>query len=161
MKSLIVYSSKSGNTKKLAEAIYDYIAGEKEICAVSDAPDPSEYDFVAVGFWLQAGQPDPESQKFIAKVDRDQELYLFATHAAATDSPHVQGAMKSAKELASKARVVATFSCLGEVPEKVVEMASKKDPQPPWLDNVSAAVGHPDEKDLKDVARLLGELNLP
>ncbi len=64
MKSLVVYSSKSGNTKKLAEAVYKYLTGEKELCAVADAPDPSGYNFVAVRFWLQKGQPDPDSQAF-------------------------------------------------------------------------------------------------
>ena len=161
MKSLIVYSSKSGNTKKLAEAVYNHLSGEKELCAVGDAPDPAGYDFVAVGFWLQAGQPDPASQEFLAKIAEGQDLYLFATHGAAAGSPHAVNAMNAAKSIAAKGHVIATFSCPGQVPEKVLEMASKKDPQPPWLADAPAAVGHPDETDVKNVVRLLEELDLP
>ncbi len=161
MKSLIVYSSKSGNTKKLAEALYRHLSGEKELYPVADAPDPEGYNFVAVGFWLQGGQPDPASQKFLAKIEDGQDLYLFATHGAAVGSPHAENAMNSAKAIAAKGHVIATFSCPGKVSEKVLEMAAKKDPQPPWLADAPAAVGHPDETDIKNVVRLLEELDLP
>lgn len=161
MKSLIVYSSKSGNTKKLAEAVYNHLSGEKEICAVSDAPDPAGYNFVGVGFWFQAGQPDPDSQAFLAKLEEGQDTYLFATHGAAAGSPHAENGMKAAKDIAKKAHIIQTFSCPGQVPEKVLEMAAKKDPQPPWLADAPAAVGHPDEKDVENVVRMLVELDLP
>ncbi len=161
MKSLVVYSSKSGNTKKLAEAVYNYLTGEKELCAVADAPDPSGYNFVAVGFWLLKGQPDPDSQAFLAKIEEGQDLYLFATHGAAVGSPHAENAMKSAKSIAAKGHVIATFSCPGQVTEKMMEKASKKDPQPQWFADAPAAAGHPDETDVKNVVRLLEELDLP
>ncbi len=161
MKSLVVYSSKSGNTKKLAEAVYNHLSGEKELCAVADAPDPAGYSFVALGFWLQAGQPDPDSQAYLAKLEEGQDLYLFATHGAAAGSPHAVNAMNSAKSIAANAHVIATFSCPGEVSTKVLEMASKKDPQPPWLADAPAAAGHPDEKDVENVVRMLVELDLP
>ena len=48
MKILIAYASQSGNTEKLARAIYDHMEGEKEICPVDQAPAPSGYDLVAV-----------------------------------------------------------------------------------------------------------------
>lgn len=161
MKSLVLYSSKSGNTKKLAEAVYNYLSGEKELCAVADAPDPTGYNFVALGFWLQGGQPDPDSQAYLTRLEEGQDLYLFATHGGAVNSPHVLNAMNSAKAMAARAHIVATFSCLGEVPEEVLEMAAKKDPQPPWLADAPAAAGHPDEKDLVNVVRMLEELDLP
>ena len=56
--------------------------------------------------------------------------------------------MAKAKELAAGATVIGTFSCPGEVAEKVLEMAAKKDPQPPWLAAAPAAKGHPDAADL-------------
>ena len=79
MKSLIVYSSQSGNTKKLAQAVYESLTGEKEMVAVAEAPDPAGYDLVALGFWLQAGKPDPKSAEYIGRVGK-KSLFLFATH---------------------------------------------------------------------------------
>ncbi|MCK5071262.1 MAG: flavodoxin family protein [Desulfocapsa sp.] len=160
MKSLVVYSSKSGNTKKVAEAVYNNIPDDKEIFAIGDAPDPAGYDFVAVGFWLQAGQPDPVSQEYFAKIGEGQDVFLFATHGAAVGSPHAEKAMDSAKSMVAKGHVVATYSCAGQVAEKFLEVAAKKDPQPPWLADAPAAVGHPDDMDLKHVARLIEELDM-
>src|SRR5665647_595613 len=149
MKNLVVYSSKSGNTKKLAEAVYEYLSGDKEIAAVADAPDPAEYTFVAVGFWVKDGQPDPDSQAFLARLKDGQNVYLFATHGAAVGSVHVKNAMMKARELVAKASVRAIFSCPGEVDAKTLETAAQKNPQPAWFADAPAAKGHPDAKDLK------------
>jgi flavodoxin len=161
MKSLVVYSSKSGNTKKLAEAVYGYLSGDKTLATVGEVPDPSGYDFVAVGFWFQAGQPDPDTQAFLARLREGQEVYLFASHGAAAGSPHAVNGMKKACEIAGKAHVRATFSCPGEVAPKVMEVASQKNPQPPWLADAPAAKGHPDAHDLEMVVRMLEEFDLP
>ncbi|MFH2124490.1 MAG: flavodoxin family protein [Pseudomonadota bacterium] len=161
MKSLVVYSSKSGNTRKLAEAVYGYLKGDKEIVAIADAPDPAGYGFVAVGFWLKAGQPDPDSQAFLARLKEGQDVYLFASHGAAVGSAHAENGMKKARELAAKAHVRAVFSCPGEVDAKFMEVAAQKTPQPPWLGDAPAAKGHPDANDLKMVVRMLEELDLP
>jgi flavodoxin len=39
MKSIIVYSSQTGNTKRLAETIYNNLSDEKMICTIEDSPD--------------------------------------------------------------------------------------------------------------------------
>ena len=77
MKSLVVYSSQTGNTRKLAEAVFEALSGEKEILPVDDAPDPSEYDLIAVGFWLKGGTADPKSAEYLGKVTQ-QAIFLFA-----------------------------------------------------------------------------------
>ncbi len=160
MKALVVYSSQSGNTKKLADALYGALQCEKDLMSLKENPDPSGYDFVAVGFWLQAGQPDPGTQAFLPGIG-GKNVFLFATHGAARGSAHAQNAMNKAKELASPARIVGTFSCQGEVAQKVLDMAAKKDPQPPWLADAPAAKGHPDNEDVRQLVHLLNELSLP
>lgn len=147
MKTLIVYSSQTGNTKKMAEAVNDVIGGEKTLCPVSEAPDPAGFDLVVLGFWLMAGKPDPKSSDYLAGVD-DANLFLFATHGAAADSAHAVKAMEHAKSLAPSSRVAGTFSCPGEVNPTFLEKALKKDPPPPWIGDASAAAGHPDNTDI-------------
>lgn len=150
MKTLIVYSSQTGNTKKMAEAVNDVIGGEKTLCPVAEAPDPAGFDLVVLGFWLMAGKPDPKSSDYLAGVG-DANLFLFATHAAAADSAHAIKAMQHAQSLAPSARVAGTFSCPGEVNPTFLEKALKKDPPPPWIGDAPAAAGHPDST---DIARL-------
>ncbi len=56
MKSLILYSSLTGNTKKIACSIYEAIQGKKEIKNISELVDDSidyeNYDIVFLGYWV-------------------------------------------------------------------------------------------------------------
>jgi flavodoxin len=147
MKALVVYSSQTGNTRKLAQAAYDCLTCEKEIHSLADAPDPAGFDLIVLGFWLQAGKPDPKSAEYIPRIG-NRDLFLFATHGAAAGSDHAKAAMEHAKSLAPAARIRGTFSCPGEVDPKVLEKARAKDPQPTWIKDAAHAVGRPNDADL-------------
>ena len=148
MKALVIYSSQTANTKKLAEAVAQVLDCPSR--PVAEAGDMSDYDFIAVGFWYKAGQPDPASQEMLGKLS-GKKVFLFATHGAAVGSPPAENGMKKARELAAGAEIVGTFSCPGEVDAKFLEMAAKKEPPPPWLAAAPAAKGHPDEDDIAAV----------
>ena len=144
MNSLIVYSSNTGNTKKLAQAVYDSLTGSKELYPITEAPDPAGYDFVALGFWLQAGKPDPKSAEYIGRVGKN-SLFLFVTHGAAPGSEHALKAMDHAKSLAPEANILGTYSCQGKVDPQVLQKAKSKPNPPVWLSDAPSAIGHPDE----------------
>jgi len=160
MKSMVVYSTQSDNTKKLARALYESLPGEKEICYVEDAPNPESYDLVAVGFWLMSGKPDPKSAVYLEQIKADQRIFLFATHGAAKGSEHAQQAMQAAREIVSGANVIGTYSCQGEVNPKVLAKVKAKPQQPVWLDDADTAVGHPDESDLTELKNIIAALPL-
>ena len=159
MKTLIVYAGQTGNTKKLAEAVSELFGGEKTFCHINDAPEPDGFDLIALGFWLQAGKPDPKSAGYLAKIG-DTNLFLFATHGAAADSAHALNAMEQAKSLAPSARLLGTFNCPGEVNPAFLEKARKKDPPPPWIKDAADAVGHPDQSDIDRLAETV-RMRLP
>jgi len=153
MKKLVVYSSAGGNTRKLAEELFKQFGEDTEISPVNGAPAPSGYDLVCVGFWLKGGQPDPEAQEYLKKCSG--KVFLFATHGAAPDSNHARMALNKAEELTNNATIVGRFSCQGEVPQKVMDTAASKDPQPPWLADAPAAKGHPNGSDFMDLSEAL------
>jgi len=153
MKSLIIYSSKSGNTRKLAEAVSDFLPGEKVVKPAKDDPDQSGYDLVVIAFWLQGGKPDPDSSKVLEKASG--KLFLVATHGAAADSEHAAKAMAVARELAGGAEVVGTFNCQGEVNPEFLKKAAAKEPQPPWVKDAANAVGHPNSDDIAGLKKAL------
>jgi len=156
MRSVIIYASQSGNTQALARAVYDSIEGEKEIYPIDQAPSHDlNYDLVALGFWLQAGKPDPGTEAFLKKRKMDTKVFLFATHGAAKGSDHARAAMDYAVSLLDGAEVVGTYSCQGEVNPKVLEKVKQKDPPPPWIDDAACAVGHPDEADIAELKAVL------
>lgn len=148
MKTLIVYSSITGNTRKLAKAINDELGSEKTFCPIDEAPTHGGFDLVVLGFWIQGGKPDLKSARYLAEIDEGTKLFLFATHGAAAGSEHAAKAMAQAKSLAPAARIVGSFSCPGQVSSAFLETARKKDPQPPWIGDAPGAVGHPDDADI-------------
>jgi flavodoxin len=156
MKSLIVYSSQSGNTQRLARTVYATLAADKAIYPVSEAPEPNGSDIIAVGFWLQVGQPDPQTQAYLKKIG-SQKVFLFATHGAAVDSDHARQAMACARQFLPAADIIGQFNCQGEVNPKVLEKAARKQPPPAWLADAPRAAGHPDQNDLDRLQAVLSE----
>ncbi len=158
MKSLIVYSSQTENTKKLAEIIYENLEGETDIFSVEEAPSPAGYDLIAVGFWLMAGKPDPKASKYLEKLGKKDRVVLFATHGASTESDHVKNAIYHAIGLTNDADIASVFTCQGEVNPRVLEKVRQKPVPPVWIGDADHAVGHPDEGDLNNLKELIKKL---
>jgi hypothetical protein len=155
MKALVVYSSKTGNTRQLAETIHKGLPGTKTLATVEDAPPPEGYDWVAVGFWLRAGKPDPEAAAYLQRVGA-RRLFLFATHGAEAESAHVQKALALARELAPQAALVGSFACPGEVNPKHLEIARHmKGEVAAWRTGAEEAVGRPNAADLQALGEAL------
>lgn len=158
MKSLIVYSSQTENTKKLADTIYESLGGEKDIFPIDKAPSSEGYDLIAIGFWLMAGKPDPKSSEYLEKIGKGARLFLFATHGASSSSDHVENAMNLARSLAKDAEIAGIFTCQGEVNPKVLEKVKQKPEPPVWIGDADQAVGHPNEEDLSTLKQIIAKL---
>ena len=158
MKSLVVYSSQSKNTKKLADTIYETLEGEKDIFPVDEAPSTKGYDLIAVGFWLMGGKPDPKASEYLEKLGKDDCLFLFATHGASAGSDHVKKAIDHAIGLKNDAEIKGIFTCQGEVNPKVLEKVKQKPEPPVWIGDAAQAVGHPNEEDLSALKKMITEL---
>lgn len=67
MKTLIVYSTISGNTKSVCERIYKVLNTEKEIMNVKDSKNlkVDDYDNFIIGFWCDKGTMDKDSIDFL------------------------------------------------------------------------------------------------
>jgi len=154
MKSLIVYSSQTGNTQKLADIIYNFLSNEKNIFKIEEAPNPSGFDLIFLGFWLKAGNPDPKTQEYLKQITK-QKLFLFSTHGASKESQHAKNAMENAKKMAPEADIIGCFNCPGEVTPKILEKARSKAEPPVWLKDAPAAKGHPNDADCKELKDLL------
>ena len=52
MKKLVIFSTLTGNTEKIADAIFSVIEGNKELLNVrdSDKINPDDYDKIIVGY---------------------------------------------------------------------------------------------------------------
>ena len=62
--------SQTGNTKKVAEAIYDAISQPKEIKRVEDVTSLEGYDLTFLGFPMHALGPDKPVKNILDKLVR-------------------------------------------------------------------------------------------
>ena len=107
---LVVYSSVTGNTKKVAEAFCEAVNGT--LVRVEDAKEPEGFDAVAVG-------PDPKTAAYLSRLS-GVNVALFETHAADNRSEHsVTAFARAAACLGKDCRVLNVFECQGQVPEAV------------------------------------------
>ena len=60
MKKLVIFSTLTGNTEKIANAIFSVIEGDKELLNVKDSDkiNPDDYDKIIVGYWVDKGDAD-------------------------------------------------------------------------------------------------------
>lgn len=67
MKVIITYMSHSGNTKIIAEAIFQEIQEEKEIKELNEIDDLEGYDLAFVGFPMHGFGAPEEAKDFLEK----------------------------------------------------------------------------------------------
>jgi menaquinone-dependent protoporphyrinogen IX oxidase len=154
MKVLIAYSSKTGNTRKLAEAIHLALP-DADLCPISSAPNPDKYDLVLAGFWVEAENANEEMRGYLKKLG-GKPAALFATLGAYPDSDHAAASLKAAEKEIPDANVVSTFICQGAIDPDMIEWmehlpaddanAPTESRRKLWKD----AETHPDEKDVQN-----------
>lgn len=147
---LVVYSSVTGNTKKVAETFCEAVGGK--LVRVEDAGTPEGYDAVAVAYWLWRGGPDPKTAAYLTKLS-GMNVALMETHAADNRSEHSMTAFaRAAACLGNGCRVLNVFECQGQVPETVREKRAKMAANDPHATSQGwkNSVGHPDEVDLAE-----------
>ena len=156
MNCIVLYSSKTGNTKKVATAVCNALPAGTPCLPVADAPaDLSTYDCVFVGFWVDRGTADAAAKQLLARLDHP-KIALFATLGADPSSPHAADSLKNAAALRPLTEPpVNTFICQGKVDPQLIEqmkkMFSAGHPHaitPERTARHQRAASHPDEADL-------------
>ena len=127
MKVNVAYMSLSGNTRKIAEAIFGEIQGEKEIKELSEIDDLEGYDLAFVGFPMHGfGAPD-DAKHFLEKQCRGKRIALFVTHGAPENSSELQPWLDVCREAAGEANVIDMFNCQGELAQDVTDALLNSD----------------------------------
>ena len=147
---LVVYSSVTGNTKKVAEAFCEVVGGT--LTRVEDAGTLEGFDAVAVGYWLWRGGPDPKTAAYLSQLT-GVHVALMETHSADNRSEQsVTAFARAAACLGKDCRVLNVFECQGQVPEAVREKRAKLAANDPHAKSQGwkNSIGHPDEADLAE-----------
>ncbi len=116
MKALVAYMSKTGNTKKVAEAIFGEIDCEKEMNRIDDVDSIEGYDIAFLGFPIHAEGPDKKTAELLKKhCISGRNVVLFITHASPEDNPELQPMLDKFRQAAGNANIIGMFDCQGEL----------------------------------------------
>ena len=156
----IVYCSRTGNTRLVAQAIRAALPPQG--CLYFGGPEPraAEADVVFAGFWTDRGSCDQTLAHFLGGLS-GKTVLLFGT-AGFGASPAYYGQILSrvAALLPDDARTLPGFLCQGKMPDSLRERytaalaAHPEDSRTAMmLRNFDQARSHPDQKDLHLAAR--------
>lgn len=165
MKILVTYSTKTGNTKKIAEQIHKAL-DNSELFDISEVKN-LDYDLIVVGTWIDKATADLKALEFI-KTIKDKKVAFFFTLGAYSDSNHAQDCIKNIKNLFEENNntVLGHYHCQGAIDPKLIEFMKAKfpighphGPTPERIQRWKDASTHPDENDLKNAYEYFSKLN--
>ena len=146
MRVLVAYMSQSGNTKKVAEAIFQEIEAEKELKELGEIEALEGYDLYFVGFPIQGYGPASPAKVLLEQHAAGKDVALFVTHAAPEDGDLLPQWLAACRDAAVGASIVGMFNCQGELAQAVADfMKSSGDAQlAAWADERPDTIGQPD-----------------
>lgn len=159
MKVNVLYESRTGNTKLLADLIRKNYEG-------SLVSTPDEADLVFLGSWIDRGEMAASMRKAASAI-HGKKVFLFGTCGAA-DPEYFQQLFLRAKSLLDESNhVVGHFYCQGKMPlrfrESYITMLESRPDDPKVLDrikNFDLALHHPNKQDLTALQQVLDSLPL-
>ena len=147
----IVYSSKTGNTKALAEAIRSALPEDNCLYFGPPAPEALAADLIFAGFWTDKGTCDADTAAFLRSVT-NQKVFLFGTAGFGGAPSYFDTLLKAAQQnLAPTVHVIGSYMCQGKMPPAVRRRYEGMEEGPQrqkMLENFDRALSHPDQADL-------------
>lgn len=158
MKVLVVYFSQTGNTEKIAAAIFEEVSlsNEADLKKLADVdPDSlTDYDQVFIGSPIHAGSVAKEIKEFFAKLPQLPKLRIagFVTHAATAYPKQTLDQMTqpfvdvcNEKDM----EYLGCFNCQGYLADFMHEAVKKmqKASDEEWQQKVKKMTGHPNADD--------------
>ena len=166
MKTLIAYSTLTGNTKKVCEAAAKAFENV-EVLEVNEVKN-LDYDLIIVGTWIDKGTADTKAKKFIESLSNQKTAFIF-TLGAYPDSKHAQDCIEAITKLfeQNNNKVLGHYHCQGAIDPKLIQMMKTKfspdhphGPNPERIKRWEDASKHPDELDLQNTYNYFKELKI-
>ena len=149
-KTLVTYYTQTGNTKKVAEAVFAALDGDKVLRPLNEIQSLDEYDLVFVGFPINSHSVPYKVEVFLKNIPPGKKIALFCTHGSLPGHRLSREALEYAVVLTAKAKILGTYSCRGKVSYEALEVLSKSPEHLEWVEMAASAASHPNETDLAE-----------
>jgi flavodoxin len=158
MKALVAYYSETGNTQKVAEAIFEATPIDKELKKVQEVKSADGFDIIFYGFPVTAHSVPEKAALFISRLPSGQKIAFFSTHGSLNGGLLPKQAMEHALGLAAKLKVLGHFGCRGQVSQQIIDALLQSPEHKAWAEEARGAIGHPDKNDLADAKTFAAEM---
>jgi flavodoxin len=149
-KTLVTFFSRTGNTRRVAEAIFEALDGEKDILPLDEVQSLDPYTLVFIGFPVQSHSLPYKVEAFLKNVKPGKKIALFCTFGALPGHRLSREALEYAVVLATKAQILGTFCVRGKLSLQALEVLSRSPEHQEWVEMAPSASTHPDEGDLEE-----------
>jgi flavodoxin len=149
-KILVTYFSLTGNTRTIAQAIYEALPPPKEIQSLEKVKDTDSYDLLFIGFPVHTHSVPYPVENFLKSLPPGKKVALFSTHGSHTGSRLSREALEHALSLLPETHILGTFTCRGKVSPQAMELFQKLPEHQGWAVMAPSAYDHPDKNDIDD-----------
>ena len=131
MDYMVVYSSKTGNTKKIATEIFSALPGMSKDMQSMEEYRGKDADIFFIGFWVNRGTCDMSVIDMISEL-RGKKIALFGTCGMGRDAAYFKTIEQKVNVwIPDDCEYLGTFLCQGKMPMKVRQKyeISREDPR--------------------------------
>lgn len=165
LQAMVVYSSHTGNTQKIATAIFAAIPGDSKDLQRIEEYSGKEAETYFIGFWTDKGNCDEAVGQLLQKM-HGKRVALFGTCGMGNDAVYYDRIMKQVREnLAPDNQYLGMFLCQGKMPMQVRNRYESLLPggeKEGWIRrmilNFDEALLHPDRTDEMRAAAFAREM---
>jgi flavodoxin len=159
MNILVGYYSETGNTRKVAEAIFAALRHtQKKLLSIDQAEDLDAYDLIFCGTPVQNHGISSKMVHFLEKLPKGKQLAIFLTHGSLRGGEKAVSALYHALSLSKGQIVIGTFGCRGQVKPQMIDLWMDSPQHQAWAREAQSASGHPDAADLEDAREFGGTM---
>ena len=117
---------------------------------MDEVQEIEDYSLIFIGFPVHSHSVPYKIDSFLQKIPQGGKIALFSTHGSLPGGHLAREALEHAAVIASKAKILGTFSCRGKVTMAALEILSKSPEHKAWAEMAPSSQTHPDEGDLED-----------
>ena len=175
MGKLVIFDSLTGNTKMLADKIYDFYKQKGEEIKIIDVKKENEEEIIKsinnsdkifAGSWTDKGDCSDKMKSIYEKI-LNKKIFVFATCGFGGDKTYYSKLLERVEKHIDKSnQIIGSFYCQGKMPLSVKERyisLIKANPEDKnlkiSLENFENALAHPNDEDLLELEKVLKDIN--